>query len=161
MRCANKYGGDLVAIPLTNLMVKGKGDEIEIVNNSERMSHFGSLDLEAYKNDFYLAVDYTAMDDIVALGAPVMIGIQDPESGSPMLLGRCVERNGKRYYLAAIFNASFVDDPRPNYSGSFCLKVDKAVDPHGVFSERIAFSPGGLIYWNNYQLKDLALENKE
>ena len=82
----------------------------------------------------------------------MMIAVKNPESGRLLVLTKEVIRGGKKHSLAVIFNAEF-SHPRENRYGSFCLRVSERFSPARGFSERIMYSPGNNIVWDEEQLK--------
>ena len=151
------YGGRAMLVPLAGRVRKGRGDDITVVVNHELNSDFGCLDIDLYKVDYELAKKLALSRKSRRYGCPVMAAIQDPESGSPMILARRVERDGVPFYLGVIFNAAF-STPYENRRGSYCLRMTREVDPRQVFSERIKFEPGEIIAWTPDQLKMLNLD---
>lgn len=158
MKCACKYFGDLVVLPLRGMLQPGKGDDVHVVIDHEERSKYGCLDIDAYKEDYELACKLATMEEGREPGGPIMIAAEDPESGSPMVFTKCVKRDGKKHFLAIIFNAYF-SVPDENRPESYCLRMSKAVDPKGVFSERIMYSPGDNIVWEPGQLEMLELDH--
>ena len=169
MDSANIYGGDFVILPLRDMKKPGRGDDVVvdldhgkdddtvIVVDHEKDSRYGCLDIDYYKEDYNLAREL-ATGEGLDVGGPIMIAVQDPESGSPVVLSKCVRRNGERYFLAIIFNAMF-SKPDENSPESYCLRMTEEVDPERVFSERIAYAPGEEIAWEPSQLKMLNLDH--
>jgi hypothetical protein len=157
MKSATESGGDLILLPLKEFVRPGKGDDVTVVVDHEELSHYGCLNIEWYREDFALANDL-ATGEGLNYDCPVMVAIEDPESGSPMVLTRRVRRNGKDYFLAVIFNAAF-SLPDENRPGSFCLRMTSGIDPNRVFSERIMYSPGENITWEPDQLAMLELDS--
>jgi len=156
MQSACKYGGELLILPLGGFVKHGKGDDVVVVVDHEANSHYGCLDIERYKADYELACNFVAKYALKKYpNEPVMIAIEDPESGSPMILTRRVDNESGKHFLAIIFNADF-SYPEENRLGSYCLRMTKGVDPHGVFSERIMYAPGERIEWTPEQLAVLA-----
>jgi hypothetical protein len=154
---ACKYGGDFVVLPLEKMLKPGKGDDVHVVIDHEENSQYGCLDIEFYKEDFELACKLAKMEEGLEPKGPIMIAIQDPDSGSPVVLTKRVMRNGEKHFLAIIFNAYF-SVPDENRPGSFCLRMSGAVDPKKIFSERIMYSPGDNIVWEPEQLRMLELD---
>ncbi len=145
----SKYGGDILPVPLNRLIRRGRGDDVFVVVDKENHSRYGVLEIGMnpfdYKQAELLAAEWKT-------GEPIMVAVEDPESGSPMMLTRKIARNGQWHYLAVIFNAKFADDPGENRIGSFCLRLSGAIDPNSKFSERIVYSPGERIDWNEEQI---------
>ena len=134
------YGGDLVVLPLSDLIKPGKGDDIMVTVEG---NSYGCLRVDDYPGAMDAAKRLAASLD---LKVPVMIAVEDPESASPMILTREVVRGGRKHYLALIFNAIF-SHPEENRNGSFCLRMSERYDPERTFSERIMFAPGKQIVW--------------
>jgi hypothetical protein len=151
MRSTSIYGGDLLILPLSQMMKIGRGDDIVVTIDHETGSRYGTLGISNNRSDFN-AARRLAIDE--ADEGPMMIAVEDPESGSPMMLTREIIRNGKKHHLAVIFNAEFSDaeESRPN---SFCLRMSERLDPDGVFIRRIKCSPGQNITWEVEHLADL------
>ena len=157
MDSACKYTGEFVVLPLSKFVKPGRGDDVVVVVDHEKKSPYGCLDIEFYEEDFELACKLAMMEEGRMAKEPIMIAVQDPESGSPMVLAKRVMRDGERRFLAIIFNASF-SYPEDSRRGSYCLRMTDVVDPKGVFSERIMYSPGENILWEPDQLKMLELD---
>ncbi len=152
MQSSCKYLGELIILPLRGFVKVGKGDDVEVVVDHETNSHYGCLDIDWYSDDYEMASNQVAKEALIEYaGEPVMIAVEDPESGSPMILTKCVMRDGEKHFLAVIFNAEF-SHPEENRHGSYCLRMSPAIDPNGVFSERIMFAPGEKIAWDVDQL---------
>ncbi|MBO4855647.1 hypothetical protein J5500_04580 [Candidatus Saccharibacteria bacterium] len=148
----SKYGGELLRIPLRSLLKVGRGDDVFVVVDNENHSRYGVLSIDRNIFDYELAQRLAAEQHT---GEPIMVAVEDPESGSPMMLAREVWRDGKRHFLAVIFNAKFANDPEENRNGSFCLRLSGALDPDSKVSERIIYSPGEHIEWNEEQVGDI------
>lgn len=145
----SKFGGEFLPIPLYRLIRKGRGDDVFVVVDKENHSKYGVLEVGMNPLDYEQAKILAAGWQT---GEPIMVAIEDPESGSPMMLTRKVSRNAQWHYLAIIFNAKFADNPEENSTGSFCLRLSDAIDPNSKFSERIVYSPGECIDWNEQQI---------
>lgn len=156
MRSVCKYGGDFVILPLRRMVRPGRGDDV-VVDHEEK-SRYGCLDIDAYKDDFELACKLAKMEEGLDPEGPIMIAIQDPESGSPVVLSKCVKRDGKKYFLAVVFNACF-SLPNEHRAESYCLRMTEGVDPERIFTQRIMYSPGDNIAWDAYDLRDLKLDS--
>ncbi len=141
-----RYGGDLICIPLSSLKTYGRGDDIFVVVDHEHHSKYGVLGIGNNARDYRMA-QKLALDPENLKKGPMMIAVQDEESGSPMMLAHEMIYGGKKHYLAVVFNASFADDPTENSPGSHCLRLSSRLDPSGKFSERIRFSLGENIDW--------------
>ena len=148
----SKYGGDLLCVPLNRLLRKGRGDDVFVVVDKENHSKYGVLEIGMNPHDYEQA---ELLADEWQTGEPIMVAVEDPESGSPMMLTRKIARDGQWQYLAVIFNAKFANDPEENGEGSFCLRLSSALDPKSRFSERIIYSPGECIDWNDEQISML------
>ena len=154
-----KYGGDYIEVPLTVLLKKGRGDDVNVVVDHERQSTYGTLDIQKNETD-YDGAKHLAMMRIPEDVGPMMIAVEDEESGSPMVLSRKLEYGGKTHYLAVIYNASFAHNPEETSNGSFCLRLSSRLDPDGKFSERICYTPGKNIDWLGEQeqfLRDMLM----
>ena len=147
-----KYGGDLRVLPLCGMIKRGRGDDVVVVIDHEAKSRYGCLDVRGYGIDFE---ELCLMAQRLTDGDPAMIAVDDPESGSSLVLVNAVQLGERTHYLAVIFNACF-SDPEENRKGSYCLRMTKTVDPLGRFSERIMYAPGQRIEWNTEQLKALS-----
>jgi len=145
----SNYGGDLKQIPLSSLIQRGRGDDIFVVVDKENHSRYGVLSIERnlYEYSQALALAAEQCDD-----EPIMVAVEDPESGSPMILARELYYNGERRFLAVIFNARFANNPEENRKGSFCLRLSDEMDADSKVSERIIYSPGEHIEWNAEQI---------
>lgn len=146
------YGGDLIRIPLNSLLKRGRGDDVFVVVDKENHSRYGVLSIDRNAFDYDLAQE---MASDWHTGEPIMIAVEDPESGSPMVLAKELDCGGEKRFLAVIFNAKFADDPEENRKGSFCLRLSGAMDPDSKVSERIMYSPGEHIEWNEDQLQTI------
>lgn len=156
MNTIGGYGGDFILLPLSKFVKPGKGDDVVVVVDHENLSHYGCLDIEHYREDYEMANDLATGEGLDA-ECPVMIAIEDPDSGSPVVLTKRVRRNGKDYFLAVIFNAAF-SLPDENRPGSYCLRMTSGIDPERIFTERIMYAPGENITWEPDQLKMLNLD---
>ena len=117
-----RYGGDLVCIPLSSLIRNGRGDDVFVVVDHEHHSRYGVLGIGNNATEYRMALKKALEEETRKLG-PTMIAVQDPESGSPMMLAHEMIYGGKKHYLAVVFNASFADNPEENSDGSFCLRL--------------------------------------
>lgn len=151
MESTSFYGGDLVVLPLSKFIKPGKGDDVVVTIDHELQSRYGCLGIGNNRREFTAARKLAAT---LACAEPVMIAVEDPESGSPMVLTKEVIRGGKKHHLAVVFNAAF-SHPEENRSGSFCLRMSERLDPKRVFSERIMYTPGEHIVWERDQLTRL------
>ena len=150
-----RYGGDLVCIPLSSLIRNGRGDDVFVVVDHEHHSRYGVLGIGNNATEYRMALKKALEEETRKLG-PTMIAVEDPESGSSMMLAHEMIYGGKKHYLAVVFNASFADNPEENSDGSFCLRLSSRLDPAEKFSERIRFSPGENIDWRAEHEKFLA-----
>lgn len=155
MKSACEYGGDFVVLPLRKMVKPGKGDDVIVAH--EEKSRYGCLDIDSNKEDFELALKLAMMEEGRSQNGPIMIAVEDPESGSPVVLSKCVKRNGEKYFLAVVFNACF-SIPNESRPESYCLRMTDGVDPNRVFTERIMYSPGDNIVWDPDQLSMLELD---
>lgn len=150
MAYTSMYGGELIRIPLNSLIKVGRGDDIHVVVDKENHTKYGCLGVGANEHDYKVA---QKMASEWLTGEPIMVAAQDPESGSPMMLTREVVCNEKKHFLAIIFNARFANDSENiNGSGSFLLRLSSALDPDAKVAERIIYSPGDIIEWNDEQI---------
>lgn len=150
-----RYGGDLKRYPLCQMKTHGRGDDIFVVVDHEHHSRFGVLGIGNNARDYRLAKKMALDEESFKSGCPMMIAVEDEESGSPMMLAHELIHNGKKHYLAVLFNASFAFNPEETSDGSFCLRLSSRLDPEGKFSERIRYTPGKNIDWCAEQVKFL------
>lgn len=148
VKSASMYGGELIVLPLSKFVKQGKGDDVVVTIDHESGSRYGCLGIGNNRKDYTAARKLAATLDYTE---PVMIAVNDPESGSPMVLVKEVIRGGKKHYLAVIFNGAF-SHPEENRTGSFCLRMSERIDPDKKFSERVMFTPGEEIVWDKDQL---------
>ena len=151
---AGKYGGELIKISLRDLLKKGRGDDVRVVVNHEPDSKYGILDVQFNEFDLQMA-EWLAIDSIASDFGPMLVAVEDEESGSPMVLTRKIEYAGETHYLAVIFNASFACNPEETSDGSYCLRLSAQLDPDGKFSERICYTPGKNLNWTKEQIEFL------
>ena len=91
-----------------------------------------------------------------------MIAVEDAESSTLRMLTSEIITGGKKHQLAVIFNAEFEHLRADDYhaGNSFCLRMSDRLDVDGIFSERIVFSPGKNIVWNNNLFRALMQRQK-
>jgi hypothetical protein len=145
----SNFGGGLKQIPLHSLIQRGRGDDIFVVVDKENNSRYGVLSIERNLHEYNQALTLAAEQ---CDGEPIMVAVEDPESGSPMILARELCYKGERRFLAVIFNATFANNPEENRKGSFCLRLSGEMDADSKVSERIIYSPGEHIEWNAEQI---------
>jgi hypothetical protein len=145
----SEYGGDLITKPLRTMLEKGRGDDIVAVVDRSYGS-YGSLAIRTNSDEYNRAIDALAGDDREAM----MIGVEDPESGSPYIFIRRVFWKGKIYALAVILNASLMDenDDAAARQGSYQLWLGDNIDPERRCVVRIAYSPGHRIEWTDAEI---------
>ena len=141
-----RYGGDLICIPLSDLITYGRGNDIFAVMDHEHHSKYGVLGIGNNAREYRMAQKMALEEESQKMG-PILIAVEDEMSGSPMVLAHELIYKGKKHYLAVVFNANFAHNPEENSVGSYCLRLSSRLDPDNKFSERIRFSPGENIDW--------------
>ena len=96
MESTSFYGGDLIVLPLSKFIKPGRGDDVVVTIDHEQQSRYGCLGIGNNRKEFTAARRLAATLD---LAEPVMIAVEDPESGSPMMLTKDTARQPSNSFL--------------------------------------------------------------
>ncbi len=159
----SEYGGDLVTIPLSNFLNRGRGDDFLLQPERLPGRHsYGTLNIVNSYCGSRIDDDYARA--VAALEGQndniMLVCVEDPESASPYLFVRKVNKDNKEYAFPIIFNAElwcYADDGEFFGSGeeSFNLCLGDIIDPERKCAVRIIYAPGKRIEWSEEELKEL------